>query len=47
MLHDPNWLILVLLLGMGGLIFVGLVGDAKNDRAPSSTDGPFSNGDDQ
>jgi len=47
MLHDSNWLIIVLLLGMGGLTFLGLVGDAKHDQTASSAEGLFASGDDK
>ena len=30
MLHDANWLILTLLLGFGGLLYVWLLGDRQN-----------------
>ncbi len=29
MMHDANWLILVLLLGIGGVLYVWLLGDSR------------------
>jgi hypothetical protein len=34
MMHDLNWLILVMLLGFAGLLYTWLLGDRREDPRP-------------